>query len=496
MALFGKNKEKPADAAGGDDAPAAPQAFSPEKAQTFFKHARTNHETSNYAYAMQLWLNGLAQDPASQEGFKALQESAVAFINDGGKRSDLRDVMKGLQGKGLIGKYQLALLEWSVRRQDVALSLKATEIAGQLGLTQIVDQLGTWTFQQAKLDKKAKKDQFVKLMAAAEKAGCWKVAVEAGDTARRMDPSDGDLDRKVKEMMAQAAISGGGFEERGEGGFRKNIRDADKQAQLEAQDRISKTEDVKDRIIADTKAELDQRPDDLPTIEKFGRALLDRGTGADLRDAFMLYNATFKKTDEFRWRQRAGEVKIRLIQRKVASTERKVKAKPDDGTLAEELAGLRTQLTQIEVEELRLQIENYPTDLKLKYELGRRLFEGEEFEEAISLFQAAEDDAKLRRTILSLKGKAFLKLGGWEDAAVDTFRQALDGIPDEGSELGMELRYSLMHALLDKAKTSRDLGSAEEADKLAAAIAMKNFGYRDIREKREEIRTILGELRG
>lgn len=89
-------------------------------------------------------------------------------------------------------------------------------------------------------DPKAKKDMFVKLLEAFANAGSYKLAAVAGETACKMDPSDGELQQKVRNMLAQSTMTSGGYDDKESGGFRKNIRDADKQLKLEQEDSVAK----------------------------------------------------------------------------------------------------------------------------------------------------------------------------------------------------------------------------------------------------------------
>ncbi len=74
----------------------------------------------------------------------------------------------------------------------------------------------------------------------------------------------------------------GGYDQTGQqGGFRANIRDAEKQKHLEEADRVVKTEETVDRLIASAEADLATRPGDLPTIDKLGKLLMERGRPAD-----------------------------------------------------------------------------------------------------------------------------------------------------------------------------------------------------------------------
>lgn len=498
MALFGKKKGDGDAGETPDDAKPDHGGFNPEKARKFFEHAKSMHETGNYPYAVTLWLNGLAQDPSSFEGFEGFLESN-ALIPEASRKKAAKDIAGGLQGKGRIGKYQHALLAWGVRQSDMPSALTAAEAASALGLGKQTEILGRTAFNLA-VSAKPKKEVFVKLLDIFADAGVFELALEAGQAAKRLDPSDGPLDARLKEMMARSAISRGGFEENsGEGGFRRNIRDIEKQTNLEGQDAITKTEDVKDRNVKAAEAEYEANPQDLTAVDKYGKALLDRGTNADQLKAITLYTKTFNETGQFRYRQRAGDVGIRRMRAQLRKIQLKAQAAAEgsderaEWTQKFEVA--QKQLIAKEVEELKLQVENYPTDLGLKFELGKRHFYLGEYEAAIELFQVAQNDAKHRTAVLNVMGQSFLKLGGWEDAAIDTFRNALSEMADQNTDLGMELRYFLMCSLEDKARAAGDLDAAQEADKLAAGIAIQKFNYRDIRERRESVKGLIDELK-
>ncbi len=498
MALFGKKKGD--DAGNGGDGGgngAGGGGFNPDKARVFFDRAKTTHDTLNYPYAAQLWLNGLAQDPSSVEGFQGFFNSIQAYVEEAGKKANGKEIAKGLSGQGQILKYQQAILNWGLKPTSGSATLKAAEASAGLGLTEITQILGQRAMQFARQDEKPRKDVWVKLLDIFDQADAFDLAVEAGQTAMNLDPSDGNLAGRVKEMLAAAAIKRGKFEEtKGEaGGFRKNIRDADKQAQLEAEDAIVKTDDVKDRLVAAKKKEYEERPEDQPTIEAYGRALLDRGKPIDETHALLLFQKAYKATGQFRFRQRQGEVELRIQRRKIRMIKAQLEKKPDDESLKAKLAEAEAEMLDKQIEELRLQVENYPTNMGAKFELGKMLHARGEHQEAIGLFQKAEEDPQHRKAVLRFKAEAFNAIG-WTDEAIDTYRAALEGVQDEGSSIAMELRYGLLVALQDKADKDRDLSAAEEADRIASQIAMKRFDYMDIVERRQNIKDLIKELRG
>ena len=141
-------------------------------------------------------------------------------------------------------------------------------------------------------------------------------------------------------------------------------------------------------------------------------------------------------------------------------------------------------------------MKNYPTDLRRKFQLGLTLAGRGEHQPAIELYQVAQDDPKIKPQVLEAMGKSFLALDGWEDAAIDVFRQALTHVIDDSSETALDLRYGLLCALQGKAASERDADAADEADRLAGAIAMKKFNYKDIQDRRKDIKALLAEMRG
>jgi hypothetical protein len=61
--------------------------------------------------------------------------------------------------------------------------------------------------------------------------------------------------------------------------------------------------------------------------------------------------------------------------------------------------------------------------------------------------------------------------------------------------MGMSLRYGLLTSLQTKAEADRDLAVAEEADKLASAIAVQQFNFRDIRARRDALKKLISDLK-
>ena len=491
MAIFGKKTAAP----GGDD-DAQNTTFSPQKAKAFWDRASVVHDSGNYEYAMQLWLNGLAWDPTNFESVRSFLRSADAFLQENPKGKLSKETKAGLNAKGDVRKFIETLLDFGIRSTDAGAAVRVTEAAARIGVKQAGVLLGQHALALAQQDGKPRKDTFVKLLESFEKLEAYQLAAQAGEIATRLDPSDGDLQARVRNMMAKNTMSQGGFDEAGEeGGFRRNIRDADKQSQLEQEDTISKTGSVKDQLVARAEAEHAARPDDLPTVTKYVKALLDRGKPADELKAMSLLGKAYKDSGQFRFRKMAGEIQMKRSQKTVEKLRAAAEADGAPPEAAEKLEAAEQAFRKQQLEELRLQVENYPTDLALKFQLGKVLAAMGEHESSIEQFQQAQDDAKIRRHVQLEMGRSFLAMGGWDDAAVNTFRAGLEGMPDDSTPLGMEMRYGLLCALQAKAVGDKSAEAAEEADRIAAGIAMQKFNFRDVRDRREQIKALLAEMR-
>ena len=295
MALFGKKNNN----SNGDESHEGtppPESFSPKKAKTFFDRAVTVHQSGSHEYAMQMWLNGLRWDPSSMDGLNGFLKSSEVFAVENPKKGVSKETKSAVATKGDLGKYISALLDFGLKRMDTATAIKVTAAAAKVNLSETVKTLGEHALKLALNDPKQKKDMFVKLLEAFDAAGAYKLAAVAGENACRLDPADGDLQHRVRNMLAQSTMSSGGYDDTEQGGFRKNIRDADKQLQLEQEDSLAQTGTTKDAIVARTQKEYEARPEDVPSLEKYAKALMARGKGPDELKAMTLFNQAYKQT--------------------------------------------------------------------------------------------------------------------------------------------------------------------------------------------------------
>jgi hypothetical protein len=474
----------------------APNAFSPEKAEGFFKHARTVHDTNSYEYAMQLWLSGMRQDPTSMAGLKGFFGSAASFLSKAGDKPRIsKDVTKPISSSSPVDRYLMSLLDWSLRPEDPSAAVRAAELGAALTLKEPIEWIGVRAFNlMVKDQKRASKSLFMKLKEAANKAGAYTLALQSAEMALRMDPTDGELAAEIRNLAAQETMNKGGFENTGQaGGFRSNIKNADQQRLLEAQDAISKTADTLDLLVKAAEDDYANRPTDIAATQVLVKRLRERGRDEDIKRALKLMDDGYALTKQFSFREEAGELRLKTARKEIESLKERHAARPADAAIKTKLEKAERDYVEYEIGELKLREEAYPTDLRRKFNLGEAYYKIGMVEDSIALFQKSQSDPRLKSSSSLYLGRAFFKMG-WIDETIVTFRGALEG-RDLLPEMVLDIRYELMLALKEKAAQERNLASAEEAEKIASSIAIQQITYKDIRQQRDELKKLIAELR-
>lgn len=500
MALFKKkageeeNGEVPAAPEAGGGADESRDEFDATKARKFFEHAQSMHDTANYEYAVILWLKGMRFDPTDMNSFEKFFDSAQAFMATPRTKGPTKGQRDEVGGRKPIDKYLGALLQWATNLTDWSAGLKAMDAAAKLELAEQMHWVGEKVLGMAQHDRKAKKDAFVQMMRIFASGGVFDLAVKAGDAACKIDPADGKLHNEVKNMSAQATMTRGGYEGTGKaGGFRANIRDAKAQQELIEEEAVVKSEETMDRVIDRALADFRQRPDDQNALGKVARLLLERGKEDDEKLAFNLLMKGFEQHQVYKFKRQADEIRMRRLRRQLMPLREQAKASGADAEVKAKYEAGKRKLVDMETEIFEERVQNYPTDLTAKYELGRRYFEGGRFEDAIGQFQKAQGASGIGNRVRNYLAQSFSAMG-WLDEAEDTYREAVQNHPTDNDELGMELRYGLMDVLGRKAADSKHLDAAKEAFKLASSIAIQQINYRDIRERREVLQALVKEL--
>ena len=501
MALFGKSKSSGGGGVSGDSMAgvSSDDGFQrdPRKARRFFEHAETVADAKNFDYAIEMYINGLRHDPDNMRRHEALLDVAKRRKVGGGKPPSLKDrtFTKSI-GPDPVDKMLDAEKLWAMNFIDESLvmtfmqkAVEADEAEPELNLGEVAFWIGSMALDMAGAKPKAKK--YVQIRDLFARVGRFDKAIEACKRAIRLEPNNSQLMQDLKDLEAEnySATSAGGGEG---GGFRENVKDAD--ATKEAEAGTASSANAADQAIARRLAEYKEDPEDLDKLTKLVDAMLKKEEFESENAAIKLLKKAHEQSGQYRYRSRMGDIRMKQFQRELRQLRQFVDAAPEAEEYQERYRDTLKKRLKFELKEYQDRVKNYPTDLKLKFEFGKRLYQAQMYDEAIAMLQQALSEPKSRAQAHLLLGRSFNEKE-WHDEAIDTIRHGIEAHSLSDDAVGKELRYELIGSLLAAARRNSDADAAEEANKLASEILQADIGYKDIREKKNEATELVKELK-
>ena len=158
---------------------------------------------------------------------------------------------------------------------------------------------------------------------------------------------------------------------------------------------------------------------------------------------------------------RIGEIGMQEIKTEILALEKAGK----DSSAA------KTKLLHFEIDNYRDWVKRQPTELRHKFELGRRLFTIGEIDESAQLFQKSLNDPQNKSQAHKYLGHCFAKKKLF-DMAVDQFAKCLEMIVDKNGKEAMDVLYNKAR-LLEKLK-KRDLAIADYT-----SLVERDLGFKD-----------------
>jgi len=453
------------------------QMFS--KARVFFQRAQKVAESDNFEYAINLYLEGLRYAPdAVEEGHIPLCELGLRRQGKGGKKPSMVEKVKHLRGKTHVEKMLNAEYLFVKNTEHLPYAEAMLKAAVAAGCEKTADWIANFIFQANNAAEKPSLQTYLLLKDSYTALGEFDKAVAACRWAVKLKPDDEELTDEYQNLTAELTVARGKYDQ--EGDFRKSMKDRESQEKLQAQQSVVKTEDYRIAAVEKAQKALVAEPDLSKNIFNLADALADLRNDQAENEAMELLENTYKAKSDFSYKQRAGQIKIKQLKRKIREAEAALKANADDEQAKSRLSELASQLNSAELEHYRLCVENYPTDLRAKYEYAVRLVQNERYDEAIPLFQDAQRDPRQKISAMDKVGLCFF-MKGWFPDAIDIFSQAINSYEMKDDDVAKDLRYNL-------ARAYQEQGEGEKALEIYRKIAQLDFAYKDIRKRIDALR--------
>jgi len=449
------------------------------KAKAFFEKAKKVAETNNFDYAIDLYIEGLHFEPeALEEAHLPLCEVAMRRKGAGGKNPSMVEKVKRMRGKTPLEQMLNAeyLFTKDPDHLPYAEAMLKAAVAG--GYKKTAHWIANLIFQTNNAAAKPSIHTYILLKDSYAAIGEFDKAVVACRHIIRLKPDDKEMADEYKNLSAELTMALGKYNT--DEDFRKAIKDRESQEKLHAQAGVIKTEDYRATAIEDARKKLARNPDLPANIFELTDALSDQDTDKDENEAIALLENTYKAKSDFSFMQKAGQLKIKQLRRKIRRAKTALEANPNDEQALVELERLSAQFKKTELEHFKLCTQNYPTDLRVKYEYAVRLARNEQYDQAIPLFQEAQKDPRRKIAAMNQIGFCFLKKG-WLQDAIDIFTKAIDAHELKDNATGKELRYNLALAYEQQ-------GDTQTALDIYRKIAQSDFAYKDVSQRVEKLR--------
>jgi tetratricopeptide (TPR) repeat protein len=177
--------------------------------------------------------------------------------------------------------------------------------------------------------------------------------------------------------------------------------------------------------------------------------------------------------------RKASDLQLRQFDLAIEAREQFIAANPgtpESESYAVELGTLKQQRAEIALEAARMRVEQNPTDLQLRFELGEILADLSNWQEAIPELQKARQNPNVRMRAMSLLGQCFTARG-MLDLAAKTLSDAV-------AEL-MVMDAVKKDAIYNLGLVYEKMGNAEKSVDCMKQIYEVDYGYRDVAQRVE-----------
>ncbi len=481
-----------------DAAPPAPNPIDPPEtakrdARKCFEHALKAAESKNYDYAIELYLQGLALWPgAIEDGLKRLRVTGVARRQSGKKAPGFLEVRKypttGKDArKNLLNAYHLFALDPTHSQYLEAVLLSAL----QIGLHYVVHWIAPILWESLSRETKLSAARVANIYRAVEEAGdrlnefgdlraaeeTLRIALHLADRWRAMTPDNSDANKAVSSASSKLTIVQGRFGT--DEDFRSSLKDAAAQRDLHDQQRTVQQDVRLSELIAKAGAAYEADPNTALKLTNLVDLLLRTEDDAREQEAVRLLDEAYARSGDYTLKFKADDVRIRRLRRQVRAAVDARDARPGDEAARATADDLRRRQVETELAIIEERIRQYPTDLRLRYELGVRLFEMGRFDEAIPAFQLAQAEVRRRDAARLYIGRCFFEKQFWEQAS-GVLSSAVAEHEIQDDDVGKGLRYWL-------ARTLEATGKPNEAARVYGQLIQFDYNYRDARQRFERL---------
>ena len=450
-----------------------------EKARAFFNRAEEVASTQNFDYAIDLYLEGLHLSPdALEDGHAPLRRLALIRQGKGGKKPSMMEKVKHLKSKTPLDEMLNAEFLMAKDPDHLPYAEDMLKAAVKGGYLRTAEWLAALVFEANKASISPRFSAYILLKDSYVKMQMFTNAVGACEHAIKLKPNDAALRDELRDLCASMTMEKGKYGKTDD--FRGSIHDKESQDQLHSQENIIKNADFRKQAALQARKKIEDGHTTVTNILELADALFALETDESETGAINLLQNSYAQSKDYTFLKRLGEYRIKKLKDQIRQITEKLKTQPDDAVLQNNLHQAQHQLDEVEAEHFKKCQEQYPTDLRFKYEYGCCLIKAQQFDQAIPMFQESRKDHRLKVISMDKMGLCFL-LKGWTEDAIDIFQDALKNCVNKESSVAKDIRYNVARAYEQNEQP-------QEALDIYRKLAQTDFSYKDVGQRIDILR--------
>lgn len=463
------------------------------KARKWFKHAETVAATKNYDYAVELYVNGLAIWPdAVEEGLRKLRVVATARKLAGGKPAGFLEASKkSTGGKDYLKSLANALFLFGKDPSNSGHMESILHCAAKAKLDRVVQWIAPVICEALTAEKKQPEKRYNELSQSMELGADlamalneYQIAVDILQAGLRVaqiwaqhHPDSSEAQKAYSRASSKQTIVKGRF---GSGeSFMESVKDASKQADIRDRDAAVQSVDRAAEMIAKARKDWEANRELPAKLINLVDLMIKREEDEPENEAIALLEEEYAAHSNYTMKLKADDIRMRQMKRHIRRIIAKRKTEPENEDLRKLHAKYLLKQARVEMEIYKERLEQYPTDMRVRFELATRYFNAKQYDDAIPLFQQAQSDGRHRNEARLYIGRAFLEKG-LATQAVDTLRNAIEQLEVKTDETAKELNYWVARAF------EAD-GQVAEAKKVYGQLIQLDYNFRDARQRLETL---------
>ncbi len=433
----------------------------PEKARALWQKAKSAAELKNHGYATSLIQTVLKESPGFLDGRKALRSISISQL--GGKKPG-GSLMGSLtstsfRGNASVKKDPLASMEMAEKSlESDPFSVAGNNLLKDAAIAAGYPEIAIFALET--LMKASPKDTKVlhELGEIYLASDHHEQAIEIYNRITSINPGDLIALKKAKDSAANATMKTGGWETAKS--YRDLIKNKDEATLLEQKGRTFKDVATIDSQLAELSAKYEENPQGVDVVRQIAQLMElkyeQTSNPDDLAGAVQWYgycNQLLTGGDPGLARK-VTDLQMKQLDVSIAALQEWFSAggdqHPDAQQYRDQLAALVLQKAESRIGEAKKRVDQNPTDLNLRFELGEELVNAGQFTEAIAELQRARQSPNARLRAMTLLGSCFIEKGMLDLAVQQLKGAASEMTAMDNTKKDTVYRLALLHERMGK----------------------------------------------